>query len=58
MVPKDLGGPNGVLRDAQGFLEVPTVLLLRYRYCSRSQVFYSHRRRHCYRRHRRYRYRY
>ena len=39
MVPKDFGGPNGFLRDAQGFLEVPTVLLLRYRYCSKSLVF-------------------
>ena len=41
MVPKDFGGPNGFLRDAQGFLEVPTVLLLRYRYCSKSPVFLS-----------------
>ena len=47
-------GANGLYGDAQGvclcqrssqryprFLKVPTVLLLRYRYCSRSQVFLS-----------------
>ena len=38
-MPNVFEGANVLLRDTQGFLKVPTVLLLRYRYCCRSPVF-------------------